>query len=385
MSARRGLSVEPLPPRAHLRAHVLPDGGVRDVYVVEGRITFEPVGDATTILDGGWLLPGLVDGHAHLSLASPAGPAAPAEERVAASAAAQLAAGVLVVREPGSPDHSSRLIGPERGLPRTLSAGQFLAPPDGYFTGLARELPPADLDAAVAEEAAARSGWVKLVGDFPDAAGRLTRNWEATTLAAAAAAAHAASARITIHAVLPETISDAIDAGFDAIEHGTGMPTDLVPVLAERGIIWVPTLLISDGVRQWARQTMAPSESTRVDGWLTSLPKTVAAAARAGVSLLAGTDAGMVPHGMISAELQLLVAAGVPQDQAVAAASWTARHCLGLPGIEEGAPADLLAVADDPRLNPDTLACHTLTVLDGRRIVPEPIASSNTAEPRSST
>ncbi|MDP3890774.1 hypothetical protein [Nocardioides sp.] len=121
--------------RLHLRGHVLPGGQVRDVYVVGGRITFESPGRVEPVVDGGWLVPGLVDGHAHLALASPAGPSATEEERVEASARAQLAAGVLLVREPGSPGHASRGVGPERGLPRTVTAGRFLAPPGGLLPG----------------------------------------------------------------------------------------------------------------------------------------------------------------------------------------------------------------------------------------------------------
>jgi imidazolonepropionase-like amidohydrolase len=55
----------------HVRGVVLPDGVERDVFVVDGRFTFHPVADAQTVLDGGWLVPGLVDAHAHLGLASP--------------------------------------------------------------------------------------------------------------------------------------------------------------------------------------------------------------------------------------------------------------------------------------------------------------------------
>ena len=57
-----------------------------------------------------------------------------------ARAAAHLDVGVLLVREPGGPDHSSTGIGPAQGLPRVQTAGRFLAPPDMYFPGLAREV-----------------------------------------------------------------------------------------------------------------------------------------------------------------------------------------------------------------------------------------------------
>ena len=47
----------------HLRGIVVPDGEERDLYVVGDRITFEPLTRAETVVDGGWLLPGLVDVH----------------------------------------------------------------------------------------------------------------------------------------------------------------------------------------------------------------------------------------------------------------------------------------------------------------------------------
>jgi imidazolonepropionase-like amidohydrolase len=364
----RAVRHEDVPPRGrfHLRGHVLPEGGIRDVWVVDGRVTFEQVDGAETLVDGGWLLPGLVDAHAHLALASPGGADAPAEERVAASARAQLSAGVLLVREPGGPDRTSTGVGPDSGLPRTQTAGRFLAAPGGYFPGLAREVSPQELSAAVTEEAAAGTGWVKLVGDFPDDSGRMTPLWDEATIASAVAAAHAGGARLTIHAVSPGAVVTAVRAGVDGIEHGTGMPRDLLPELVEHGVAWTPTLLISDPVRDWAIQDMADAHRDEVLGWVDGLPATVAAAARAGVTLLAGTDAGLVPHGMIAAEVTLLVAAGVPPDTAVAAASWGARQYLRMPGIEEGAPADLLALADDPRRDRSALGRHLAVVLDGR-------------------
>lgn len=354
----------------HLRGRALPSGDLVDLFVVEGRLSFVPAQGATTVLDGGWLLPGLVDAHAHLALASPADGTATAAERVEASARAQLMAGVLLIREPGGPDRSSTLVGPGRNLPRTITAGRFLAPPHGYFTGMAREVAAADLARAVAEEAGAGSGWVKLIADFVDPAGRLIANWTPETLAAAVSAAHQCGARITVHAILEETIVAAVEAGVDGVEHGTGMPLDLLPVLAHRGVAWVPTMLISDAVRAWAGQAMAPSVAGRVNAWLDGLGTVVAAATRAGVRVLAGTDAGLVPHGMVSAEVGLLLAAGVPADVAVGAASWDARSYLGLPGIEEGAPADIVAFGDDPRMHPGTLNRPIVTLLDGRLLVP---------------
>ena len=46
---------------------VLPDGESRDLYVVDGRVTYEPQPGADTVAEG-WIVPGLVDAHNHLGL-----------------------------------------------------------------------------------------------------------------------------------------------------------------------------------------------------------------------------------------------------------------------------------------------------------------------------
>ena len=80
----------------------MPDGVTRDLFVVGDRISFAESDAAETISDGGWITPGLVDAHAHLAMA-PRGTPGSVEEAIRASAAQQLDAGVLLVREPGSP------------------------------------------------------------------------------------------------------------------------------------------------------------------------------------------------------------------------------------------------------------------------------------------
>ena len=91
----------------HVRAVVLPDDVERDLFVV-GRcyVDAEP-NRAVTLHTGGYVLPGLVDMHNHLSLRSPAGDHAPPEERVRASGRLEVRCGVLALREPGSPDRAS--------------------------------------------------------------------------------------------------------------------------------------------------------------------------------------------------------------------------------------------------------------------------------------
>jgi imidazolonepropionase-like amidohydrolase len=86
------------------------------------------------------------------------------------------------------------------------------------------------------------------------------------------------------------------------------------------------------------------------------------------VTVLAGTDAGMGPHGMVRHEVALLNRAGLAPADALGAGSWAARAFLGLPGLEEGAPADLTAYRQDPRTSLAVLADPAVVILDGRLV-----------------
>jgi imidazolonepropionase-like amidohydrolase len=353
----------------HLHGSVLPGGSVEDVFVLDGRITFTPVQDAVTVVERGWLVPGLVDAHAHLSLHSPAGPGAPPADRVRRSAETQLAAGVLLVREPGSPDHASREVGPHAGLPRTVTAGRMLARPGRYFPGLAREVEPDELPDAAAEEASASGAWAKVIADFLTPGGAIAPSFPADALTEAARRVHAVGARITAHATTPEVIDACLAAGFDAIEHGTMLRGDQLDGLAAAGVTLVPTLLIRDSIlgaiQAFGGDGRAVASMRQA---LDAQPAVVRQAAERGVRVLAGTDAGMVPHGRIADEIGRLLAAGLAPGQALGAGSWLAREYMGLPGIVEGAPADIVAYAGDPREDVEVLRRPRAIILDGRLV-----------------
>jgi imidazolonepropionase-like amidohydrolase len=74
------------------------------------------------------------------------------------------------------------------------------------------------------------------------------------------------------------------------------------------------------------------------------------------VPVFAGTDAGGgIAHGVIADEVRALHQAGLPAEAALASASWAARAWLGLPCIEEGAPADVVVYDTDPRTDLEAL------------------------------
>jgi imidazolonepropionase-like amidohydrolase len=95
--------------------------------------------------------------------------------------------------------------------------------------------------------------------------------------------------------------------------------------------------------------------------------ETVGAAHDAGIPLYVGTDAGgSLAHGLVAAEAAELVKAGLTPTEAVSAASWGARAWLGRDGLTEGAPADLVVYAEDPRADVRVLAAPRAVVLRGR-------------------
>lgn len=351
----------------HLRGVLLPDDAERDVWVLGDRLTFEPVPDADTIATGGWVLPGLVDAHCHVGLQHDG--AVLSLDVARDHARADAAAGALLLRDAGSPLDTRPLLD-EVDLPRLIRAGRHIARPRRYLRNYAEEVEPAQLVEEVRRQISYGDGWVKLVGDWIDRdVGDLTPLWPGELLAEAVAVAHEAGARVAVHAFATETLGDLISAGVDSIEHGTGLTDDLLARMADRGTTLTATSLVVGtfgGIADTA-QPKFPAYAQRMRQMAAGYPRLLRSAHEAGVVMHVGTDAGgVLPHGRIAGEILALHAAGVPPDAAVAAGSWAARGWLGLPGISDGAPADLVVYAADPRRDPATLREPVRIVLRGR-------------------
>lgn len=181
--------------RAHLRGRTLPSEEPIDLWVHDGVISIEPIADADTVFDGGWLLPGLVDAHCHVGI----GPQGPTSlEEAVAQAEAEREVGALLLRDAGSPV-DTRGFDEREDLPRIIRAGRHLAKPKRYIPGLPLDIEDdTQLPEAVALQARWGDGWVKLVGDWIDrAVGDLAPLWSDEILKQAIAAAHANGARVT--------------------------------------------------------------------------------------------------------------------------------------------------------------------------------------------
>jgi imidazolonepropionase-like amidohydrolase len=266
----------------------------------------------------------------------------------------------------------TRALDDEPDLPRMIRAGRHLAAPRRYIPGLAIELEPAELVAAVQVQARRGDGWVKLVGDWIDrGVGDLAPEWPADVLLAAVDAAHAEGARVTAHTFGTDALPGLIDAGIDCIEHGTGLTEELIGAMAVRGTAVVPTLINVANFPDFAAagEKRFPAYASTIRRLHAGSGAVVRAAFEAGVPVFAGTDAGGgIDHGRVADEIRALHAAGLPAEAALAAGSWAARDWLGLPCIEEGVQADLVVYDTDPRLDLDVLQRPQRMVLRGRLV-----------------
>ena len=192
--------------------------------------------ECSPIGDGWFVLPGLVDAHAHLITSPAIGVPGYTEarqtdpeeltRRVLMHLAAQRDGGVLAVRDVGAPTGTvvevMKTLDP--ALPYLQAAGRFIAPPGRYMPNVAHEVAGEDIVNAANEEAARGGGWVKFIGDSshrdhpgsePDV------GWTVDELRPAIEAARKAGARIAMHVTTPAAVEMAIALDIDSIEHGS--------------------------------------------------------------------------------------------------------------------------------------------------------------------
>jgi len=327
------------------------------------------------------LLPGLIDCHDHLAshgyeMAKRWGldePRSTSHLRTATVARTILESGYTAVRDAGGLDAGFRvamndglivgprlvlslaIISPTGGLGDRVSPSGHVAPESGDPC-----LPPSVADGIDAIRTTVRTmvragaDQIKCAttGGASSRAGHGPRDSEYTLeeLKVLVEEAHALGRRVMCHALGGPGLRVAIEAGVDSIEHGCYLDEDreLIPMMAEKGIFFVPTLL----VYEYHRESPAPHVRERAHALRAHHRDSVARALEAGVKVVAGTDAGGHGHPNNAAELPLLVAAGLTPMQALQAATSRAAECLGLQGeigtIEKGKWADLVLVEGDP-------------------------------------
>jgi imidazolonepropionase-like amidohydrolase len=353
-------------PALRFSGPVLPDGEPRDLYVVDGRVTYEKVAGAENG-GSGWIVPGLVDAHCHVGLDAHGGVDEATTEQ---QAVADRDAGALLLRDCGSPVDTS-WIHDREDLPRLIRAGRHIARTRRYIRNYGHEVEPEDLTAYVVKEAQRGDGWVKLVGDWISRdAGDLAPSFPPDAFAAAIEAAHEQGARVTAHCFGETVLPTLIEAGIDCIEHGTGLTTDLIDTMVARGTALVPTVVQLNNFPQYAAagEERFPAYAATMRDLYAHRRETIMSAYEAGVPIYAGTDAGgVLPHGGIAGEVLELAAYGFAPEDALGAASWRAREWLGWNAtLEEGAPADFVVLDRNPLEDLTVLESPARVVLRGR-------------------
>lgn len=353
----------------HVRGVVLPEDEVRELWLVGDRVSTEPVPGAETVVDGGFLLPGLVDAHCHIGIAAGEAPV------TSLAQAKELAlvdrdAGVLAIRDAGSPYPYSPL-DDDPEVPRLARAGRHLAPPKKHLRGIPLECTAEEVVAAAAAQANAGNGWIKLVADWLDRGVQdLAPCYDEATTRAVIETAHAAGVRVAAHTFEEETVALLVRAGVDSVEHGTGLAAELLDEMAGRGTALVPTMINVARFREIAdrAEVKFPAYAAHLRALQRRFPSVVRAAVEAGVPVYVGTDAGGdIGHGLAAAEmLRLHTDAGMAPVDVLRAGSWGARDWLGFPGLGHGGLADLVAYDADPRTDLRMLPAPSRIILRGR-------------------
>ena len=345
---------------------LLPDGDVRDLYVVDGRVTYEPQPGAETAARG-WIVPGLVDAHCHIGVDDDG---AVTDEESEAQALEDRDAGALLIRDAGSAA-DTRWIHGRDDLPRLIRAGRHIGRTKRYIRGYAHEVEPDELVDHTVREAQAGDGWVKLVGDWISREeGDLAPSFPPEAFAAAIAAAHEHGAKVTAHCFGAAVLPGLIGAGIDCIEHGTGLTPDLVEAMVAREVALVPTVMQLEKFPGYAAAGAAryPAYAASMTELYDRRRETIMAAYEAGVAIYAGSDGGGISrHGNLPGEVLALAECGMPADYALGAASWRARAWLGWNAtLDQGAPADFVVYPTDPLADLEVLRTPERVVLRGR-------------------
>ena len=300
------------------RASTLPRGAITDL------------GDAT-------LLPGLIDAHVHLTLAGTA----------EANARATLLAGFTTVQDLGALDYANirlrdaisagKLTGP-----RVVSSGPWLGVSGGTcdFQGIGvkgadafRDRVRKDVTQGADLIKVCASGWLAQAAKQPDA-------YEISDdeLRAAIEEAHRAKRRVAVHAISERALNAAVSHGADLLVHAGFTSADTVAAMKTRRVQQLPTL--------WSFKRGNPPELYE------RLRAHMASAARLGLPIAFGTDAGVIVHGTNATEFVELEAIGLTKAAAIRAATIDAARAVGMEGqigvLEAGKFADVIGVTGNP-------------------------------------
>lgn len=338
-----------------------------------------PDGCETLDASGRFLLPGLVELHAHIyhpdQVKGNGGlvhePPAYAVLYAYHHLRQALQAGITTVRDAASMDYLDMALkrASAEGLilgPRLYSAGKGICMTGGHgsvLEGFMREADgEEDVRKAVREQIKAGADHIKLLTSHRDE----TPEFLQEELGAAVDEAHRRGYRVMAHAASYTCTHMAALAGVDTIEHGTFMTDETLDLMVEKGITWVPTCyvyhVLPENCEKWLHNPELPYPLVKAnqDGlrWFTHclevLPDTFQRALKRGVKIGTGTDNIFYdyPFAAVAEEAGWLVHYGLTPMQAIQSATRLGAEAMGrgdqFGTVQAGKEADLILLKKNP-------------------------------------
>lgn len=337
-------------------------------------------GDAEADIEAPFVMPGLVEAHAHLFLdggeldfdkrnAYLNADVPDMMETARANVARSERAGITLVRDAGDRygiNHTIRdELRRERAGVAVRSPGLGVKRPKRYGEFMARDVESGGDIEAIIEGIAETADDLKIILtgiiDFVSGSVKGPPQFDETTLRAIVAASHRRGRRTFAHCSGLEGLEAAVSAGVNSIEHGFFMTRDILGRMADKGIAWVPTF--SPVHFQWAHPEIAGWDAATVATLrriLNSHLEHVAIAHALGVELVAGSDAGSpgVVHGTaLVDELLHFIEAGIPMRDVLRSATSRPRRLwdLAAVNIRPGNEAELVIFEQSPFADPIAL------------------------------
>lgn len=359
-------------------------GDTISAWGIQGELPPSPPDCETLRFPDLFIIPGLINSHAHLCAASKGIPFHRPQSDESALTHAQnnmaleLQSGVTTVRDCG--DQNGVLLSLRRAAsgnihkaPRLLLCGPPLTMNGGHAHFLGGTADTAEsVSAAVRKRIADGADFIKLIATGGGTPGTdpARASYDMETIRAAVETAGKSGIRVAAHCRGTPGIVNAVAAIVSHIEHACFENPDgtlkfdpsLADAMACAGVCVTPTIQLYRDIFDHLQQKsgsngLNPSEAD----YFGKLPRVIEAKYQAlrgflaaGVTCVAGNDAGL-PHtgfGVLHRELDAMVTAGMSPLQAVTSATLTAANASGLGdtigSIRAGKQADLVFLTGDP-------------------------------------
>jgi imidazolonepropionase-like amidohydrolase len=388
---------------------VITDGRIASVVGRNGGRPNIPEGARRIDLPGMTLLPGLIDMHVHLASVPQIGGYRRLEftdsfwpTMAPQNARAMLEAGFTTVRNLGAPNYADVAVrqGIENGFypgPRIVAATRSFGPTGGHCdtNGMPPSLINRDGERGVNGVEAVRTqvrqnrrygaDVIKLCatgGVFSRNTDPGAQQMTEAEMGAAVEEAHMLGMRVAAHAHGAAGIKAAIRAGVDTIEHASLVDAEGIRLARERGTYFSMDIFNTEYTQAEGQRNGVLEENLRKDRDVAQLQRdNFRAAHRAGVRMVFGSDAGVMPHGTAAGQFRYMVEYGMTPIDAIRAATSNAAEALGrardVGAIEVGRFGDMVAVRGDPLGNVRLLENVVVVIKGGmvavdRRNAPAP-------------